>query len=288
MKNDIFNFRRFGKYFISDARSCAANYALSMALISMMGLITYLLYGSIILALDGAWESTDGGFRSFAFIICMCVMVINMPVKCYGKLTDRKDGSAWLMIPASALEKSASMILMTAVAVPAITMGVYLIVDMLICRIDPTCGTPLFEMARDLFNLFGNFSVSAHMELADYPAVADFTRQLSSPWLYIDDFIMVCLTFLLGAIFFKSGKTAKTLLAIFISSMVISAAAAPLMGHWFNAFTADLQIEGPENLNALFSTGLFRNAALIDTVNDTLINLALLAGIFFRVRTLKH
>ena len=288
MKNDIFNFRRFGKYFISDARSCTADFGLSMMLFSIMGLIIYLLFGTIRLALDGAWISADGGFRSFTFIICMCTMVISMPVKCYGKITDRKEGASWLMVPASTLEKSLSMILMTTVFVPALTMGIYFIIDMVICRMDPSCGTPLFEMAKDLFKLLGNFSVTAGMEMADYPAISDFTRQLSCPWLYIDDFIMVCLTFLLGAIFFRSGKTVKTLLAIFISTMIISVAATPVMTHWFKAFAADLQMEGPENLNALFSSGIFRHAALIDTINDTLINLALLAGIFFRVKTLKH
>jgi hypothetical protein len=47
-------------------------------------------------------------------------------------------------------------------------------------------------------------------------------------------------------------------------------------------------METPENLNNLFNTGLFRHAALIDTINDTLMNMALLTGIYFRVKTLKH
>ena len=42
------------------------------------------------------------------------------------------------------------------------------------------------------------------------------------------------------------------------------------------------------DLNTLFDSWIFRNAALIDTINDTVTNLALMAGIFFRIRTLKH
>ena len=288
MKNDIFNLRRFGKYLASDARSCAANYGLSMAVISFMGLLTYLIYGSIMLALDGAWESADEGFRSFAFFLCICVMVINMPVKCYGKITDRKDGSSWLMIPVSTFEKCLSMVIITMIAIPAITMGIYLLTDLIICKIDPACGTTLLEMVKDLFNLLGNFKVSAEMEMSDFPAISDFVKQLSSPWLYIDDFFQVSLTFLLGAIVFKSGKTSKTILAVLISGILVSTAAAPIMSHMFTSFTSDLQMETPENLNNLFSTGLFRHAALIDTINDTLVNMALLAGIYFRVKTLKH
>lgn len=288
MKNDIFNLRRFGKYLVSDAGSCAANYGLSMAVTSFMGLLTYLIYGSIMLALDGAWESADDGFRSFAFFLCICVMIINMPVKCYGKITDRKDGSSWLMIPVSTFEKCLSMVIMTLIAIPMVTIGIYLLIDLIICKIDPACGTTLIEMVKDLFNLLGNFKVSSEMEMADYPAISDFVKQLSSPWLYIDDYFQVSLTFLLGAIVFKSGKTSKTILAVLICGILVSTAAAPFMSHMFNSFTADLQMETPENLNNLFNTGLFRHAALIDTINDTLMNMALLTGIYFRVKTLKH
>lgn len=288
MKNNIFNLRRFGKYFVADLRGCVANYGLTMVLISFMGLITYLLYGFIILALDGAWESADDGLRSFAFLLCMCILIVNMPVKCYGMITDRKEGPSWLMIPVSTFEKCLSMILITAVAVPSVTMGTYLLADMIICKADPACGTSLIAMVRDLFSLLGNLKISSEMDLSGYPAVSNFVEQLSSPWLYIDDFLMVSLTFLLGAIFFKSGKTSKTILSIIVVSMAISIVAAPVLTNMSTSFTADLHREGPEHLNQLFSTGLFRHAALIDTINDTLVNLALLAGIFFRVKTLKH
>jgi hypothetical protein len=117
----------------------------------------------------------------------------------------------------------------------------------------------------------------------------DFAKQMSSPWLYVDDFIMVCLTFLLGAIFFKSGKSAKTILAVIACGMFISMAVTPFMSKMFMSLIEQAQaVESPENLNALFSTGLFRHAALIDTINDTLTNLLLLTGIFFRIKTLKH
>ena len=257
MKNNTFNLRRFGKYFVADLRGCVANYGLTMVLISFMGLFTYLLFGTFTLAMDGAWESADGSMRSFAFLLCTCILIVNMPVKCYGMITDRKAGSSWLMIPASTFEKFLSMVIMTALVVPSVTIGTYLLTDMIICKADPACGTTLVSMIRDLFDILG-------------------------------DLIQISLVFLLGAIFFKSGKTSKTILSVIVLAIVFSMAATPVMSHMFSSFTADLQMETPENLNNLFSTGLFRHAALIDTVNDTLGNLALLAGIFFRVKTLKH
>ena len=288
MKNDIFNLRRFGKYFVADLRGCAANYGLTMVLISFMGLFTYLLFGTFTLAMDGAWESADGSMRSFAFLLCTCILIVNMPVKCYGMITDRKDVSSWLMIPASTFEKFLSMVIMTALVVPSVTIGTYLLTDMIICKADPACGTTLVSMIRDLFDILGNLKISAEMDMSGFPAISHFVDQMSSPWLYIDDLIQISLVFLLGAIFFKSGKTSKTILSVIVLAMVFSMAVTPVMSHMFSSFTADLQMETPENLNNLFSTGLFRHAALIDTVNDTLVNLALLAGIFFRVKTLKH
>ena len=47
-------------------------------------------------------------------------------------------------------------------------------------------------------------------------------------------------------------------------------------------------VESPENLNALFSRGVFRHVALLDTINDTITNLLLMTGIYFRIKTLKH
>ena len=49
-----------------------------------------------------------------------------------------------------------------------------------------------------------------------------------------------------------------------------------------------LDMTSDADLNAFLDKWFFRNAALIDTINDTIINLALMAGIFFRIRTLKH
>ena len=34
--NDIFNFRRFGKYFSSDFKTCRANYGLSLIVITIL------------------------------------------------------------------------------------------------------------------------------------------------------------------------------------------------------------------------------------------------------------
>jgi hypothetical protein len=61
----------------------------------------------------------------------------------------------------------------------------------------------------------------------------------------------------------------------------------PLINGLFADFFTTVN-ESPEALNDMFSLGIFRHAALYDTINDTIVNLILLTGIYFRIKTLKH
>lgn len=115
---EIFDFKRFGKYFVFDLRSCAANYGYSLTLICLMGVIIYIGTVSMGLLFNGSWGGPDIGFRNSVFCFSMFVLAVTMPVKCYGRLTEKRAGSEWLMIPASKLEKYLSMVLITVAAVP--------------------------------------------------------------------------------------------------------------------------------------------------------------------------
>jgi hypothetical protein len=61
-----------------------------------------------------------------------------------------------------------------------------------------------------------------------------------------------------------------------------------ISGHFMEIIRSVNIVETADDVNALFGTWPFRNAALIDTINDSIINIALLIGIFLRIRTLKH
>ena len=41
--SDIFNFKRFGNFFVSDFKRCLANYGLSLLILSLTGLMAYLI-----------------------------------------------------------------------------------------------------------------------------------------------------------------------------------------------------------------------------------------------------
>lgn len=286
--NDIFNIRRFGKYLLSDIKNCAAGYGLSMALICSMGIIIYA--GTVLMGLvfKGTWEGPEHGFRFFTFMISMFVLFTSMPVKCYGGITDKRKGTSWIMLPVSVTEKFLSMVFMTVVAAPAVAGGVYMLIDAIICALDPTCGAPIFSTCTDFLNSMIDIGVATNNDLNSFPQMADFVKQVSNPWLYIDDIIMTSLIFLMGAILFKKSKTAKTIFSFIAISMAISMIITPISGHFMEIIRSVNIVETADDVNALFGTWPFRNAALIDTINDSIINIALLIGIFLRIRTLKH
>lgn len=286
---DIFDFKRFGKYFVSDFKGCVANYGLSLITISMLlYLICYVVTVSFGLIMNQGWEGLGLGTRATLFVIAMITLVITMPVKCYGKITEKQSGSLFLTLPVSRLEKFVSMLLMTIVVAPVIGTALYLGLDALVCLFDKTCGNNLVSEIQDLATIIMNIPEEAAMEaaLGEIPEnVAKFIKEITCPWLYVDDMIGTSLIFLLGAVFFKKGKTVKTIMACIALAIAASIIATPIMAPWTNELF-DMMDNG--NFDEIFNFGIFRHAALIDTLNDTLVNIALLIGIWFRIKTLKH
>ena len=281
--NDIFNFKRFGKYFGSDIRTCWANFGLSLLTISiLLPIAIYII-------------STAFEIRLFIFIVAMLCIIVTMPVKCYGKITDKQYGSLWLNLPASRLEKFLSMVLLSCIIVPLTGAVLSLGIDGLICALDHTCGNSIVREGLDWIRNLGetkeitlNLALES-LEIKDAAVAQNIIDQISSPWLYIDEIFSITLPLLLGAILFKKGKTVKTFLALFALSSITSIIMTPIMVSW----TADI-INTLENatdeavIMSVFDNGFFRNLVLIDTVGDLLINGGMLAGIWFRIKTLKH
>lgn len=293
MKTDIFNFRRFGKYFASDIKTCWANYGLSLLTISLLlPVIIYVITGAINVLASSTWDGPDTGLRFFVFCMAVLCMVITMPVKCYGKITEKQYGSFWLTLPASRLEKFISMIVMTCIIVPFIGVAIYLGMDAVICAFDSTCGNNLFtggvELIRKMhdaqeitFNL-----MDGQMTVEDAAIAQQVVSQISTPWIYMDEIFGITLPFLLGAVFFKKGKTAKTILALFAISTATSIIMTPFLTDWV------VEITNANNagtlMDSFFNNGLFKNLVLLDTISDAAINIAMLTGIWFRIKTLKH
>ncbi len=294
MKNDNFNFRRFGKYFSTDIRTCWSNYGLSLLTISILSpVFFYILITTFHLILNSSWDGPDMGLRFFVFCIALACLVITMPVKCYGKITEKQYGTFWLTLPASRLEKFISMFLMTCIIFPIAGIATYLAVDALICAFDHTCGNNLIAGGMELIRNMGDIKeltmnlVDESVTIEDATLIQEIVSQMNSPLLYIDEIFGITLPFLLGAIFFKNGKTVKTILVLFALSTVFSISITPIMENWASEVMTGLN-DGTAVIRKLVDNGLFKNLALIDTISDTVLNLALMTGIWFRIKTLKH
>ena len=88
--NDIFDFRRFGKYFASDLKTCAANYGLSLLVTALLlPLTTYCITIGFNALMSGLWDGPDMWLRATCFCIAMICIVVQMPVKCYGRITEK-------------------------------------------------------------------------------------------------------------------------------------------------------------------------------------------------------
>ena len=297
--NEIFNLRRFGKYFCSDFRTCTANFGLSLLTISVLAPIALYV---LTIAFNGifaqVWQGPGIGLRLFTFLIAMLCLTVTMPVKCYGKITEKQYGSFWISLPASRLEKFLSMVLMTCVIVPVIGITIYLALDWLNCIIDKTCeesiiaffislGRDMNEGINEIILNLGNLPPMEADSALTPEMIKDFFVQFTSPWLYIDELLAMSLPFLLGAIFFKNGKTVKTFLAIAAFSTIISMIASPLFAGYFIELMNGA-VDDEEMAIQMFSSGLFQNMLWIDLISDTLTNVGLLLCIWFRLKTLKH
>ena len=274
---DIFNIRRFGKYFVSDLRGAAANFGLSLVLLACSGIIVYLFMGFFSLITSGTWDGSGMAIRCATLAISYVVLMISMPPKCYGHLTDKRAGSAWLMIPASALEKYLSMVLITIVVIPAIFIGLHCGLDAILCAIDPNCGDSFFTILGTIPSLLD--------EIPEI-AVAEFVTDMMRPYSFIDDHIYGILVFLLGAICFKNNKSAKTILCLIGLSMGVSMIVSPVVLPSMVSVAGSLEeISDP---SVIFNSPLFNNLKVFDTVSDLVLMTGLLVAVYFRVRTLKH
>lgn len=294
MKNDKFDFLRFGKYFASDIRTCWANYGLSLMTIAILvPVVLYVVTAALNMLSSYSWDGPDSGLRLITCCFAIICMIVTMPVKCYGKVTEKKFGSFWLTLPASRLEKFISMILMTCIIVPALGIGLYLGIDAFICAIDNSCGDSLLAHSigflrniNDIQELSLNF-INGTVEIENAAVAHKIISQLDSPLLYIDEIFGISLPFLLGAIYFKKGKTVKTILVMFAASIAISIAVTPVMESWTNGIFEGLK-EDSSQIISMFDNGFFKNIVLIDTISDTVTNVALLTCIWLRIKTLKH
>ena len=239
-----------------------------------MGVIIYA--GTVIMGLiiKGTWGGPTIYFRAAVLIICIAVLLITMPSKLYGHLTEKRAGSTWLMIPASIFEKYLSMVIICAVITTALFLCIHIGTDALLCALDKTCGNNLLSLGKEIFGYRTEIPTEVMSAIGG----------LLNPLVYIDDIIGSVLIFLLGAICFKNAKVVKTILFLMVISLAFSIIASPFITSYMEALANNPTV----TIDEFFSGGFFGNLTLIDTLNDVAVIVICMAGIFFRLKTIKH
>jgi len=276
--NNTFSLTRFGKYLSSDLKAAMAGYGISFCILVAMPVIQEILNNTFRFIFTAEWGGQPYAVRMAMFCIVIIAVMISFPAKCYGGITERKAGTSFTMVPVSTLEKTLSMLLICCIILPAAFCLCYGAMDFLVCALDPTCGKWIFNLA-DL--------KATAIEFLQDNETQGFSSAMSAmlnPLLYVDDLIQIVLIFLLGAIWFKRGKVAKTFLTLIILSMAVSMITSP-----FFVNISKEMMESGETTILLSKLGwIFNNLALVDTISDTVVNVGLCVAIYFRIKTIKH
>jgi hypothetical protein len=101
MGSNVLNMNRFRRYFRSDLRAAVSNYGITFLVFSTLAVTAYLLHGLFFLTTSGEWYAMSSSLRIALFVISGLTVLISSPAKLYGHLTDRREGSAFLMVPVS-------------------------------------------------------------------------------------------------------------------------------------------------------------------------------------------
>ena len=203
---EVFDLRRFGKYFTYDLNRAVTRYGLTALILGMMPVLLlffHWFFGFIF----GADLSYDPSVIKAWPLIAMIILCMSFGARVYGPVTDRKVGTEWITLPASALEKTLSLLLMTCVVLPAAMIVLLTAANAVVSAFIPDFGSVL------------PFGIpSGMMSVHDVDDLSFFNWPLVV-WLNWCESILV---FALGALCFKRNKVGKTLLCCIGLAMLFS------------------------------------------------------------------
>ena len=266
--SNTFNFKRFGKYLCHDLMSAWQNAGVSVITVACMPLWFFAIYELFCLVFKGSFGTMSTGLGIAAVLVSFFLAVIFFPVQIYGKVTDKRPGSNYLMLPASAFEKTLSMLIVLCVALPLIWVAIISANDLLLSLTGIYNGPVVESISGGIEKMLAEFHTE-NMDLA-----------IGGPYALYLSWCADALAFALGAILFRKNKIVYT----FLSLMGIGILITIVIGLIANGFNFDFNL-GPEDIN---EDSLMRLLNII-IYSLYVIEFAVLdLGIYFRIKTLKH
>lgn len=270
------NIKRFGSYFKADLNSTYSKFGISFLTLASMPIFSYLFYALFQVLQGNHWAGMSYKARLVLFVINLICICVTLPAKAYGHVTEKRAGSSFILLPVSTLEKFLSMFLVCFIVVPVCFIAGYALADLLVCLIDPSCGTPLAD--------FSEFAMSVQRKFA-FVWIGDSSYKnstVTTPVYYFYNIIQLVLYFLLGAICFKKSKVTKTILALILLSFAGSIIFSVIL-FGGTSFSSNEFI----HLMEKFPWAL-KHLYVVDAIKDTILSMAVCAAIYFRLKTIKY
>ena len=271
MKNEVFSAPRFWSYFKYDLTQMGRGHVKAAVGIGLMGLIFYVLYTAVhLITSDGQWHAPTLSARMFVFGLA-CFAFLLYQTRTYGYLTERRRGSAWLLLPASSFEKWLSMLILTLVVIPLLFLGAYMLVDSLIAWLDPTAGEPILTTAANSIK-----NLASEMALVNEDYLTSWNlgafASISIAW-----GVANLLFFLLCGICFKMNKILGAFCVIFAAGLLTSLVGLVLPSVDFAGYEDPAQAEIA-----------IRNSLKWGTAGVWILSALLAGAVFYRIKTLKY
>lgn len=271
MKSEVFNGQRFWTYFKYDFKQMGRNHVKAAIGFGLAGLILYFLVVLFKLIFTGEWMGPSFNTRVGVFVI-MCMAVPFYYTRIYGYLTDKRKGSAYFMLPASTFEKWLSMMLLSLVLLPLLFLASSFLVDWLLCVIDPTMSDSILGSITDKTGML-------RAELATLNETYETSWSIGTiGWPFLVSFLGNLLYFLLCGICFRRNKILGAI-AVSIGITMLLSFVLSLFGE-----TASFQAD---SMDDCFASKL-KSLILWSGAISALIAAGLSAGIFYRLKTIKH
>ncbi len=135
---EIFDVNRFGKYFAYDVRSAVSTFGLPMLILGLWPFI-WLIFSYLLSFIFGQDISSDQTSRIWPYVT-MVIVGLTFGARVYGGVTDRRKGTDWIALPASALEKTLSLLLVTCIVAPAALLALTAVSNALVSLFVPYFG----------------------------------------------------------------------------------------------------------------------------------------------------
>ena len=271
--NEIFDFKRFWTYFKYDLKQMWRNHSKAAIMIGGASAIFYVIWVLCSLVFTQHWSSPIIYARVGVFCLAFTILELYM-VRAYGYLTEKKAGSAWLMIPASKTEKFVSMILMVCIVIPLLFFVAYMAIDGLLALVDPTYGQALISGGVGAYGkiIEGITALSEESMIVFAPSSLVFIAIIG----------LFCnfLYFHLCGICFKKNKLVGAIAILFGLSLVMSLLTGIFVPQWIKSGVADL-----DDLQvARWFTGVMN----VSVILTCLLTVGLGWGVWRRIKTIQH